>query len=83
MADGQKQKLGIGIEAPTLKIGYEWETYTCRRGHTWRHPKSGGWFTFAWFVADGITQSADTGPICLQCVRDDLVAKYGSVKTEG
>ena len=73
---------------PALVVGEpEMELHTCRRGHTWRYPLTSSSmhcepFQFSWYDGDGVFRSEGTGPLCLRCVRDDLAAKYGPVKTE-
>jgi hypothetical protein len=73
--------------APILSIKQEWELHTCKRGHTWRFPKATermrcDLFSFTWTGAAGESHLTGSGPVCLQCIRDDLVAAYGPVKTE-
>jgi hypothetical protein len=74
-------------QAPAAVISYEWELHTCKRGHAWRFPKPTDkmrcdLFNFSWTDADGKNISAGTGTLCVQCLREDLVATYGPVKTE-
>jgi hypothetical protein len=86
MANEQDQELRVLSEDSALLINYEWELHTCKRGHTWRFPKenkkiSCNPFLFTWTNADGVSCSAGTGAICLQCYCDDLVSSYGPIKT--
>jgi hypothetical protein len=85
MCEKSSESLSVDV-ASTLKIEYEWELHTCKRGHTWRFPKQSEMvrcdpFHFIWTDVNGVLCSAGSGAICLQCYRDDLVSSYGPVKT--